>query len=115
MQHISGCREAPGCAGEPTHIYRPQGGQPVAYCTVCMPNFLRSRVSTMETTAALARKEREVLEAVSVPEEPKKTRRSRKKATPVVEEPVVEEAIEDPEVVVDAELAGIEEQEATEE
>jgi hypothetical protein len=62
--YINGCQNATGCPGEPTYIYRPQGGFPVAYCVSCMPHFLRGKVASMETTAHHHRVVNETMQAL---------------------------------------------------
>lgn len=115
MQYKNGCHNAPGCPGEPTHIYRPNGGVPVAYCVSCMPRFVRAQISKLQTTAAYLRIEDQVKATLAVDDSPiigvvddapdelaeqpaqdqpavKKTRRTRKKKEDAVEVPEVEEA-----------------------
>jgi hypothetical protein len=68
--YINGCRNVAGCPGEPTYIYRPQGGFPVAYCVSCMPHFLRGRVGSLETTAHHHRLVDETMKALEPVREP---------------------------------------------
>lgn len=99
QDYINGCSNKKGCQGLPTHIYRPQGGFPVAYCVACMPAFLRPRVFALETTASYQRTIEQMYAALATQTEeaPKKPRRRRKKAEePAVEEVEAAEVVEEP-------------------
>jgi hypothetical protein len=105
--YINGCSNKKGCQGLPTHIYRPQGGRAVAYCVACMPAFLRSRVSVLETTADYEKTVEQMYATLAAQNEeaPKKSRRRRKQVEePVVEEVEAVEAEEEPTPADEAEL-----------
>jgi len=114
QDYTNGCRNAKGCQDTPTHIYRPQGGFPAAYCVACMPNFLKPRLASLETTVGYEKSIEQMYAALAAQvEEPKKPRRSRKKKVeePVVDEPaLVEEVVEEPTEIVEEAV-----EEATEE
>jgi hypothetical protein len=111
QDYTNGCRDVKDCQGQPTHIYRPQGGFPVAYCVACMPSFVKSRVSTLETTIGFEQSMEQMYAAlaVQIADDSKKTRRTRKKKveepTDVVDESVEEatDVVEDVDVVLDVE------------
>jgi hypothetical protein len=62
--YINGCRNVSECPGDPTYIYRPEGGFPVAYCMSCLPHFLHRRVDSLEKTAHHRRLTDETLQAL---------------------------------------------------
>jgi hypothetical protein len=62
--YINGCRNVSECPGDPTYIYRPEGGFPVAYCMSCLPHFLHRKVNSLEKTAHHRRLADETLQAL---------------------------------------------------
>jgi len=62
--YINGCRNVSECPGDPTYIYRPEGGFPVAYCMSCIPHFLHRKVDSLEKTAHHRRLADETLQAL---------------------------------------------------
>lgn len=65
MEFKNGCTQAPGCPGNPTHVYRPSGGRPVAYCASCAPGFLTKNFASLPKTSEYANLTQKVLTDMS--------------------------------------------------